>query len=97
MPIVQLFNRSSSLAEAALCSTKPDDLELAFVGNARGAFLSLQCFLSEEEEWCYTRGCPGRCHLRASKVLHIWNVANVISQRALRSQPSRPSRTYASS
>ncbi|KAF2086179.1 hypothetical protein K490DRAFT_19706, partial [Saccharata proteae CBS 121410] len=45
MPIAQLFNRASHLAEAALCSSKPEDLELAFTGDARSAFLWLQCFM----------------------------------------------------
>lgn len=60
MPIVQLFNRASSLAQAALVSDKPDDWELAFNDDARDAFLALQCFLEDEEDWCYTRGCPGK-------------------------------------
>lgn len=59
MPVLELFNRASALAEAALCSTRSEDLELAFAGEARGAFLCLQCFVDEEEDWCRTRGCPG--------------------------------------
>lgn len=58
MPVLELFNRASSLAEAALCTTRSEDLELAFAGEARGAFLCLQCFVDEEEDWCRTRGCP---------------------------------------
>ncbi|EON68671.1 hypothetical protein W97_07929 [Coniosporium apollinis CBS 100218] len=57
-PIVQLYNRATALAQAALCSISPDDLELAFRGDGRSAFLFLQCLLSDEEDWCYTRGCP---------------------------------------
>lgn len=59
MPVLELFNRASALAEAALCTHKSEDLELAFAGEARGAFLCLQCFVDEEEDWCRTRGCPG--------------------------------------
>lgn len=59
MPVLELFNRASALAEAALCTHKSEDLELAFAGDARGAFLCLQCFVDEEEDWCRTRGCPG--------------------------------------
>lgn len=59
MPVVTLFERASALAEAALCTRKTEDLELAFAGEARGAFLCLQCFLTEEEEWCKGSGCPG--------------------------------------
>lgn len=58
MPVVELFKRASALAEAALCTHKSEDLELAFAGEARGAFLCLQCFIHEEEDWCRTRGCP---------------------------------------
>lgn len=60
MPVLELFNRASALAEAALCTHKSEDLELAFAGEARGAFLCLQCFVDEEEDWCRTRGCPGK-------------------------------------
>lgn len=59
MPVVALFRRASALAEAALCTQRSEDLELAFTGEARGAFLCLQCFLTEEEEWCRGIGCPG--------------------------------------
>lgn len=59
MPIVALFSRASALAEAALCTRRTEDLELAFAGEARGAFLCLQCILTEEEEWCKGMGCPG--------------------------------------
>jgi hypothetical protein len=59
MPVVTLFRRASALAEAALCTRRTEDLELAFAGEARGAFLCLQCILTEEEEWCKGTGCPG--------------------------------------
>ncbi|KAL6705019.1 hypothetical protein ACN47E_007422 [Coniothyrium glycines] len=58
MPIVALYNRASALASAALCTNKPEDLELAFAGWPRSAFICLQCFLTEESDWCHTRGCP---------------------------------------
>ncbi|KAF2634381.1 hypothetical protein P280DRAFT_260106 [Massarina eburnea CBS 473.64] len=58
MPVVELFKRASTLAEAALCTKNTEDLELAFSGDARSAFLWLQCFLGEEEDWVRTRGCP---------------------------------------
>lgn len=58
MPVVQLFKRATTLAEAALCTRRPEDLELAFRGDARSAFLWLQCFLADEDDWCRTRGCP---------------------------------------
>jgi len=58
MPVVTLFSRASTLASAALCTQRTSDLELAFSGESRSAFIGLQCFISEETEWCRTRGCP---------------------------------------
>lgn len=62
MPIVSLYERASVLAKAVLCTSKQEDLELAFAGEARGAFLCLQCFICEERDWVETRGCPGMLH-----------------------------------
>jgi hypothetical protein len=60
MPIVELYRRAEGLASTALCTAKSEDLELAFAGEARGAFLWLQCFVTGEDgDWCRTRGCPG--------------------------------------
>lgn len=58
MPVVAVFTRASTLASAALCTPKSEDLELAFAGDARSAFLCLQCFITEELDWCRTSGCP---------------------------------------
>lgn len=88
MPIVALFNRASSLAAAALCTTKSEDLELAFSGEARGAFLCLQCFITEETDWCRTRGCPAcvvtatlstDSHIRITAAASLLSTANVAS------------------
>lgn len=58
--MVELFDKAMSLAALATHATKSEDLEYAFTGQARSAFLWLQCFLcsEKEREWCYTRGCP---------------------------------------
>lgn len=60
VPIVELFDKAATLAATATHASKLEDLEYAFSGQARSAFLWLQCFLSSEKEreWCYTRGCP---------------------------------------
>lgn len=60
VPVVELFDRAVTIAAAATHATKLEDLEYAFTGSSRSAFLWLQCFLSSEKErdWCYTRGCP---------------------------------------
>ena len=60
MPVVELFDKAVALAATVTHPCKVEDLEYAFTGQARSAFLWLQCFLSSEKEreWCYTRGCP---------------------------------------
>ena len=60
VPVVELFDRACGVAAAATQATKLEDLEYAFTGPSRSAFVWLQCFLSSEKErdWCYTRGCP---------------------------------------
>ncbi|KAF2095507.1 hypothetical protein NA57DRAFT_27043, partial [Rhizodiscina lignyota] len=58
VPVVALYHRTALLAEAALCSSRPEDFEIAYRADARSAFISLQCFVHEEEQWCYSRGCP---------------------------------------
>lgn len=58
MPVVELYKEAATLAAAALCSQFPEELEVAFKGEARFAFLWLQCFITEEDDWCHTRGCP---------------------------------------
>ncbi len=60
VPIVELFDRACGVASAITRATKLEDLEYAFTGPSRSAFVWLQCFLSAEKErdWCYTRGCP---------------------------------------
>jgi hypothetical protein len=44
---------SSSSSGAAV-----DELELAFRGDARDAFVWLHCLLAEERAWCAAEGCP---------------------------------------
>ncbi|RMX74067.1 hypothetical protein D0869_12971 [Hortaea werneckii] len=60
VPVVELFDKACSVASQATHASKLEDLEYAFHGQARSAFVWLQCFLSAEKErdWCYTRGCP---------------------------------------
>lgn len=60
VPIVELFEKACAVASEATRATKLEDLEYAYSGEARSAFVWLQCFLSteKEREWCWTRGCP---------------------------------------
>ena len=59
LPVLEIFRHASQLAISMLGDRNIFDLELVFRGDARGAFAWLQCFITEEEEWCTTKGCPG--------------------------------------
>ncbi|KAJ4986990.1 hypothetical protein SVAN01_07531 [Stagonosporopsis vannaccii] len=94
MPVLELFNRASALAEAALCTRKSEDLELAFAGEARGAFLCLQCFVDEEEDWCRTRGCPAcitSATLSTESHLRLTIAASLLSTSSVATPASAPS------
>ncbi|KAK5133605.1 hypothetical protein LTR08_007553 [Meristemomyces frigidus] len=60
VPVVELFDKACLVASQATNASKLEDLEYAFTGHARSAFVWLQCFLASEKEreWCYSRGCP---------------------------------------
>lgn len=64
LPVLEIFRQASVVAKSMLGNRNIFDLELAFRGEARGAFSWLQCFIMEEEDWCLTRGCPGRRTIR---------------------------------
>jgi hypothetical protein len=57
-PLVNAYDRARAVASAALCSSAADELELAYRGDARSAFVWLHCLLAEEREWCAADGCP---------------------------------------
>lgn len=59
LPLLEIQRYATQLAISMLGNRNIFDLELVFRGEARGAFAWLQCFISEEEEWCSTQGCPG--------------------------------------
>lgn len=58
LPLLEIQRYATQLAISLLGNRNIFDLELVFRGEARGAFAWLQCFISEEEEWCSTQGCP---------------------------------------
>lgn len=58
VPVVELFDKATSVAEIATHASRIEDLEYAYTAEARGAFLWLQCFLDKERDWTFTRGCP---------------------------------------
>lgn len=57
IPVAALYTRSATLASAALCSSRAEDLEIAYKEDARTAFVLLQCLVQEEAAWCFGRGC----------------------------------------
>ncbi|KAL8678337.1 MAG: hypothetical protein Q9186_005294 [Xanthomendoza sp. 1 TL-2023] len=59
VPVLEIYRHATQVAKALLGNRHIFDLELVFRGEARGAFSWLQCFVTEEEDWCLTRGCPG--------------------------------------
>ena len=68
MPVLEIYRQASQLAESFLCPRSIFDLELAFRGEARGAFSWLQCLIVEEEDWCSTRGCPGTNYIQRRRI-----------------------------
>ncbi|KAK6429556.1 hypothetical protein LTR95_014298 [Oleoguttula sp. CCFEE 5521] len=58
VPVAELFDKAQYVAEVATHAKKVEDLEYAYTGEARGAFLWLSCFLEQERAWTFTQGCP---------------------------------------
>ena len=50
---------------------------MAFRGDARSAYSWLQCLVTEERDWCLTRGCP------ACVVLHVFHSEPLIRMVAV--------------
>lgn len=62
LPVLQIHGQASRLADLLLRPNIAVDLELAFRGEARGAFTWLQCLLSDEVDLCCPKSCPGTIH-----------------------------------
>ncbi|KAF2683046.1 hypothetical protein K458DRAFT_419272 [Lentithecium fluviatile CBS 122367] len=104
MPVVELFKRASALAQKVLCTGKSTrgtaDLETAFVGEARSAFLWLQCFLGESWEWGCTMGCPACIIteiLSTESHLRLTIAASLLSTASIASPNSSPGASASSS
>ncbi|KAF2439467.1 hypothetical protein P171DRAFT_123163, partial [Karstenula rhodostoma CBS 690.94] len=103
MPVVELQRRAEALASTALGTAKSEDLELAFAGDARGAFLFLHCFATEEGEeadWCRTRGCPAcvtTATLSTESHVRLTMAASLVSTASTPSPPSSPTPSASSS
>lgn len=59
-PIVALEEHATRVAEAYVRSPRSEDLEFAYYGRGRNAFVWLQSFLSSDMDWCLSNGCPGK-------------------------------------
>ena len=58
-PIVALTNHATGIAKRYTKLERPSDVEFAFRGRGRNAFVWLQSFLAEDEDWCLSEACPG--------------------------------------
>lgn len=65
LPLLEIHNQASRVASLALSNRPSAEPELAFRGDARSAYSWLQSLMTEEQDWCLTKGCP------ACVVLHI--------------------------
>ncbi|KAG8629398.1 hypothetical protein KVT40_003263 [Elsinoe batatas] len=57
-PVVALQDHAANVAHESLQTIRAVDLEYAFYGNARNAFVWLQSFMASELTWCLSVGCP---------------------------------------
>ncbi|TKX24837.1 hypothetical protein C1H76_3012 [Elsinoe australis] len=57
-PVVALQDHATTVAQESLQTLRQEDMEYAFYGNARNAFVWLQSFMASELPWCLSVGCP---------------------------------------
>lgn len=77
LPLLQILNEASCVASCSLPGRPPADLELAFRGDARSAYSWLQSVVSEDRDWCLTKGCP------TCVVLHVFHSEPLIRLMAV--------------
>lgn len=58
-PVVALTSHATNTAQRYTKSKRPSDVEFAFRGRGRNAFVWLQSFLADDEDWCLSKACPG--------------------------------------
>ncbi|KAL1306041.1 hypothetical protein AAFC00_004168 [Neodothiora populina] len=58
-PIVALTSHATHTAQKWTKSERPSDVEFAFRSRGRNAFVWLQSFLADDEDWCLSKACPG--------------------------------------
>ncbi|KAL8691022.1 MAG: hypothetical protein Q9218_003660 [Villophora microphyllina] len=90
VPVLEIYRHATQVANALLGNRHIFDLELVFRGEARGAFSWLQCFVMEEEDWCLTRGCPGK-PTTSSKLFtfsRLSSIAGCVVSYALQAEPT---------
>lgn len=58
-PVVALQSHATRIAEKWTRAERSSDLEFAFRGRGRNAYVWLQSFLADDEDWCLSKACPG--------------------------------------
>ena len=87
VPVLEIYRHATHVAKALLGNRHIFDLELVFRGEARGAFSWLQCFVMEEEDWCLTRGCPGKLPIPRAIATANTSIACIVTH-ALVAEPT---------
>lgn len=57
-PVVALYDHTTKIGRKATKATRTEDIEFAFRGKGRNAFVWLQSFLADDEDWCLSKDCP---------------------------------------
>lgn len=57
-PIVALSDHATRTAQKFTKSQRQEDIEFAFRGHGRNAFVWLHAFLASDEDWCLSKACP---------------------------------------
>lgn len=58
-PVVALTSHATGIAQRYTKSERASAIEFAFRGRGRNAFVWLQSFLADDEDWCLSKACPG--------------------------------------
>lgn len=58
-PIVALMDHATQTAQRFTKSQKTEDVEHTFRSRGRNAFVWLQSFLADDQDWCLSKACPG--------------------------------------
>jgi hypothetical protein len=57
-PVVALHDHATKIGQKFTKATKPEDIEYAFRAKGRNAFVWLNSFLADDQDWCLSKDCP---------------------------------------